>query len=89
MCCLANKRNCVCFYFFVFILKQFHVGEVVTSLHRTELVAAGAQAIVYVTSMGTVGALLPSATKVAIRSCVRACCCGVGRGSFFFHVCVV
>jgi len=45
------------------LMAQMHVGEVVTSLHRSELVAAGAQAIIYVTSMGSVGALMPAATK--------------------------
>ena len=42
---------------------QFHVGEVVTSMHRTALVPGGAEAIVYVTAMGSVGALLPSQTR--------------------------
>ena len=42
---------------------QFHVGEVVTSLQRTSLVPGGTEAIVFVTMMGSVGALLPSETK--------------------------
>jgi splicing factor 3B subunit 3 len=42
---------------------QCHVGEVITAMHRAALVPGGAEAIVYVTAMGSVGALLPSATK--------------------------
>jgi splicing factor 3B subunit 3 len=42
---------------------QYHVGEVVTSLHRTSLVPGGSEAIIYTTIMGSVGALLPSETK--------------------------
>jgi splicing factor 3B subunit 3 len=45
------------------LMAQVHVGEVVTSLHRAALVPGGAEAVVYVTAMGSVGALLPSATK--------------------------
>jgi splicing factor 3B subunit 3 len=45
------------------LMAQFHVGEVVTSLHRSSLVPGGAEAVVYVTALGSVGALLPSATK--------------------------
>uniref|UniRef100_A0A7S2F9J7 DNA damage-binding protein 1 n=1 Tax=Octactis speculum TaxID=3111310 RepID=A0A7S2F9J7_9STRA len=44
-------------------LMQFHVGETVTSIHRCALVPGGAEAIVYVTVMGSLGALLPSQTR--------------------------
>merc|ERR1711935_255141 len=44
-------------------LVQFHVGETVTSLHRCALVPGGAEAIIYVTAMGSLGALLPSQTR--------------------------
>ena len=42
---------------------QFHVGEVVTSLHRGALVPGGAEAIIFTTIMGGLGALLPSQTR--------------------------
>ena len=45
------------------LMCQYHVGEVVTSLHRTALVPGGAEAIVYVAAMGSIGALLPSQTS--------------------------
>ncbi|CAM9268447.1 unnamed protein product [Chrysoparadoxa australica] len=38
---------------------QYHIGEVVTCLRKTELVAGGAQVILYATIGGTLGALLP------------------------------
>jgi splicing factor 3B subunit 3 len=45
------------------LMIQAHHGEVITSLHKTSLVPGGAEAIIFVTVMGSVGALLPSQTK--------------------------
>lgn len=45
------------------LMAQVHIGEVVTSLHKTALVPGGAEAVVYTTALGSVGALLPTATK--------------------------
>jgi splicing factor 3B subunit 3 len=38
---------------------QFHVGELVTSMQKTNLVPEGQEAIVYSTVMGSIGALIP------------------------------
>mmetsp|Transcript_10419 Transcript_10419/g.21430 ORF Transcript_10419/g.21430 Transcript_10419/m.21430 type:complete len:1222 (+) Transcript_10419:121-3786(+) len=44
-------------------LCQYHVGEIVTSVKKASLVQGGAEAIVYVTITGKIGALLPLVTK--------------------------
>eukprot|EP01119_Soliformovum_irregulare_P015210 TRINITY_DN424_c0_g1_i1.p1 TRINITY_DN424_c0_g1~~TRINITY_DN424_c0_g1_i1.p1 ORF type:complete len:1199 (+),score=332.07 TRINITY_DN424_c0_g1_i1:182-3778(+) len=41
----------------------FHTGETVTTLQKTALVPGGAECILYGTTMGTVGALLPFASR--------------------------
>jgi len=44
-------------------LAHFHLGEVVTSLSKTSLVPGGAEAILYSTIHGSIGALLPFTTR--------------------------
>ncbi len=41
----------------------FHVGETITTLQKTSLVPGGAEALIYSTIMGSVGALLPFASR--------------------------
>jgi len=41
----------------------FHIGETVNSLTKTTLVPGGAEALVYTTLMGSVGALLPFTSR--------------------------
>lgn len=45
------------------ILCQYHAGEIITSVKKASLVQGGAEAIVYVTITGKIGALLPLVTK--------------------------
>jgi splicing factor 3B subunit 3 len=45
------------------LMAQAHLGEVITSMHKTPLVPGGAEAVIYVTTLGSVGALLPSQTR--------------------------
>ncbi|KAG6550838.1 hypothetical protein Mapa_007634 [Marchantia paleacea] len=42
---------------------QFHVGEVVTSLQKASLIPGGGECVLYGTVMGSVGALLPFASR--------------------------
>lgn len=44
-------------------LANFHVGDTITQLRKATLANAGAQALVYATVGGAVGALLPSVTR--------------------------
>ncbi|KAI8608941.1 CPSF A subunit region-domain-containing protein [Chytriomyces sp. MP71] len=44
-------------------LTEFHVGETVTSIHKTSLVAGGREVILYTTFLGRVGILIPFASK--------------------------
>jgi len=44
-------------------LVQYHTGEVITSLQKTELVTGRAQALIYTTIMGSIGAFVPFASK--------------------------
>lgn len=46
---------------------QFHVGEVVTSLAKTHLVPGGPSMLVYSTVMGTIGLMIPFATREDIE----------------------
>ncbi|CAB1113081.1 unnamed protein product [Ectocarpus sp. CCAP 1310/34] len=46
-------------FFRAFPARQFHVGEVVSSLRRTTLVPGGAEVLLYSTINGSIGALLP------------------------------
>lgn len=42
---------------------QFHVGEIVISLHKERLSPSAHEVVVYATNMGGVGALLPVRSK--------------------------
>jgi len=44
-------------------LCQYHVGEVVTSMTRSSLVAGAAQSLIYVTVTGRIGALVPFSSR--------------------------
>jgi len=44
-------------------LTNFHIGEVITSITKAALVPGGAEAILYCTIQGTIGALLPFTTR--------------------------
>ncbi|KAH8927209.1 hypothetical protein BT69DRAFT_1294288 [Atractiella rhizophila] len=48
------------------LLAHFHIGDIVTSLQKTSLVAGGREVIVYTGLMGSVGMLVPFATKTDI-----------------------
>eukprot|EP00934_Nitzschia_sp_Nitz4_P008386 Nitzschia sp. Nitz4//scaffold176_size46146//27565//31743//NITZ4_007194-RA/size46146-processed-gene-0.26-mRNA-1//1//CDS//3329539021//8376//frame0 len=45
------------------VLCQYHVGEVVTSMTRSSLVAGGAESLIYVTATGRIGALVPFTSR--------------------------
>lgn len=45
------------------VLCQYYVGEVVTSLTRSSLVAGGAESLIYVTVTGRIGALVPFSSR--------------------------
>lgn len=44
-------------------IMHFHVGEVITSIVRTQLVPGGAEALLFSTVMGSLGALLPQSSR--------------------------
>jgi len=44
-------------------LAHFHLGDLVTSLHKTTLVPGGSEVVLYSTVTGGIGALMPFATK--------------------------
>ncbi|ORY51005.1 hypothetical protein BCR33DRAFT_676481 [Rhizoclosmatium globosum] len=44
-------------------LAEFHVGETVTSIHKTSLVAGGREVILYTTLLGRIGILIPFVSK--------------------------
>lgn len=44
-------------------LIQYHVGETVTSIARASLSSGGAEALIYSTLMGRIGALLPFTSR--------------------------
>jgi len=45
------------------VLCQYYVGEVVTSMTRSSLVAGGAESLIYVTVTGRIGALVPFTSR--------------------------
>ena len=45
------------------MLAHFHVGDIITSLHRTPLVPGGREVIVYFGLHGTIGMLVPFVSK--------------------------
>jgi splicing factor 3B subunit 3 len=45
------------------MLCHYHVGEIVTSMTRSSLVAGGAESLIYVTVTGRVGALVPFTSR--------------------------
>jgi splicing factor 3B subunit 3 len=45
------------------LLCQYYVGEVVTSMSRSSLVAGGAESLIYVTVSGRIGALVPFTSR--------------------------
>jgi splicing factor 3B subunit 3 len=45
------------------VLCQYYVGEVVTGMTRSSLVAGGAESLIYVTVNGRIGALVPFTSK--------------------------
>lgn len=45
------------------VLCQYYVGEVVTSMTRSSLVAGGAESLIYVTITGRIGALVPFTSR--------------------------
>jgi splicing factor 3B subunit 3 len=45
------------------LLCQYYVGEVVTGMTRSSLVAGGAESLIYVTVSGRIGALVPFASR--------------------------
>ena len=45
------------------LLCQYYVGEVVTSMTRSSLVAGGAESLIYVTVSGRIGALVPFTSR--------------------------
>eukprot|EP00980_Cylindrotheca_fusiformis_P005536 scaffold1172_cov115-Cylindrotheca_fusiformis.AAC.11 len=45
------------------LLCQYYVGEVVTSMTRSSLVAGGAESLIYVTATGRIGALVPFTSR--------------------------
>jgi splicing factor 3B subunit 3 len=48
-------------------LCEFHVGETITSIHKTELVPGGLEVILYTTILGTVGIFVPLASKSEVQ----------------------
>ncbi|KAJ3068360.1 Splicing factor 3B subunit 3 [Podochytrium sp. JEL0797] len=44
-------------------LAEFHIGETITSIHKTSLVAGGREVILYTTLLGRVGILIPFVSK--------------------------
>ncbi|KAJ3377476.1 Splicing factor 3B subunit 3, partial [Entophlyctis sp. JEL0112] len=44
-------------------LAEFHVGETITSVHKTSLVAGGREVILYTTLLGKIGVLIPFVSK--------------------------
>ncbi|KAJ3129733.1 Splicing factor 3B subunit 3 [Physocladia obscura] len=44
-------------------LAEFHVGETITSIHKTSLVAGGREVILYTTFLGRIGILIPFVSK--------------------------
>ena len=70
------------------LMCQYHVGELVTSLHRTALVPGGAEAVVYVTAMGSIGALLPSQSRED-KDFFTHLEMHMRQVSFCFHSCVL
>jgi splicing factor 3B subunit 3 len=45
------------------VLCQYYVGEIVTSMTRSSLVAGGAESLIYVTATGRIGALVPFTSR--------------------------
>lgn len=45
------------------VLCQYYVGEIVTSMTRSSLVAGGAESLIYVTVTGRIGALVPFTSR--------------------------
>ena len=70
------------------LMCQYHVGELVTSLHRTALVPGGAEAVVYATAMGSIGALLPSQSRED-KDFFTHLEMHMRQVSFCFHSCVL
>ena len=50
---------------------QFHVGETVCALTRATLQAGGSESVVYATTMGTVGALMPFVSREDVDFCTH------------------
>jgi splicing factor 3B subunit 3 len=44
-------------------LVHYHVGETVTSVHKTSLVAGGREVVLYTTLLGRIGILVPFVSK--------------------------
>ena len=44
-------------------LVNYHVGEMVTSIHKTSLMPGGSEALIYTTLMGGIGALVPFGSR--------------------------
>ena len=65
---------------------QYHVGEVITSLQKTTLVAAGAQLLVYGTIMGGIGVLLPLVRPSFLPLQIDAINRFLGKTLIFFHI---
>jgi splicing factor 3B subunit 3 len=49
------------------LLCQYYVGEVVTAMTRSSLVAGGAESIIYVTACGRIGALVPFSSRADVE----------------------
>jgi splicing factor 3B subunit 3 len=70
---------------------HYHVGELVTSMVRTQLVPGGTDALLYATVMGGIGALIPFSSRedvdffTALEIAIRAestTLCGRDQQSF-------
>lgn len=49
------------------LLCQYYIGEVVTAMTRSSLVAGGAESIIYVTACGRIGALVPFSSRADVE----------------------